>query len=163
MDLKTKPNIYFASAIRGDSERAGQSVILLIQWLKESGFTVLNDHIGDDDAIEAFARKIGKIKENLTAEDVEKQDIDWLNQAEYVIAEISGASTGTGREIEYARTKGKFGHRPAQILCLYNQKDEFFASPMIRGMTADRYENISIVSYNDIECAKKIIKKFLKL
>ena len=58
---------------------------------------------------------------------MERQDIEWLDQATHVIAEISGVSTGTGREIEYARTKGVLGKTPAKILCLYhNLSDEVF-------------------------------------
>lgn len=162
MDSKQKSLVYFAAAIRGNRKRE-KDIISLINWLKENGAIVLTEHVGTNNPIETFARKIGKTKKSLTPGDIEKQDISWLNQTEYVIAEISGASTGTGREIEYARTKGKLGHKPAQILCLYRQKEEFSVSPMIRGMTKDRYDNVSIIAYHNLKHAKEIIKKFLKL
>ncbi|MFH1671277.1 MAG: hypothetical protein ABH889_00665 [Candidatus Portnoybacteria bacterium] len=160
--MNSKPIVYFISAIRGVRKRK-ENVISLIQWLKELGVTILTEHVGANDPIEAQEKLFGKTKGSLTAEDIEKRDIAWLNQAEYVIAEISGASTGAGREIEYARTKEHFGHKAAQILCLYHQEDEFFASPMVRGMTKDRYKNVTITAYQDIEQAKGIIKKFLEL
>jgi hypothetical protein len=106
---------------------------------------------------------VGKEKANLLAEDVEQQDIAWLDQATHVIAEISGASTGTGREIEYARTKGGFGKVSAKVLCLYHTEREFFASPMVRGMTPDRYPNVAIRSYADVVEAKSLIKDFLEV
>ncbi|MBU2109470.1 nucleoside 2-deoxyribosyltransferase [Patescibacteria group bacterium] len=160
--MNPKPVIYFAAAIRGNRQRK-KEVINLIQWLKRNGVIVLTEHVGEDNPIEVFAQKINKTKNDLTAEDIERRDINWLNQAEYVIAEISGASTGVGREIEYARTKGSFGQKSAQILCLYHQEEEFFASPMIRGMTKDRYKNITISSYKNLGQAKEIIKNFLGL
>lgn len=148
MDNKEKI-IYFAAAMRGD--RAMETTFHeLIAFLKESGLVVLTEHMLD---------KNHDTKNS--PEHIEKRDIAWLDEAAYVIAEISGASTGTGREIEYARTKKHFGKTPANILCLYHIDREFSASPMIRGMTPDRYPNVSVKSYRDIEQAKEIIKRFL--
>lgn len=154
--------VYFAGAIRGD--RALSNVIIgLINFIKQDlGLPVLTEHVGTEDPIREFADKIGKKKENLTAEDIESQDIEWLNKSTHVIAEISGASTGTGREIEYARTKGGFGKIPSKVLCLYRRDREFFASPMIRGMTKDKYPNITIKSYETEEEARRIVGEFLK-
>ena len=134
----------------------------IVRYVKVLGFPLLTEHVGTDDPIATFAKKIGKTKENLTAEDIENQDIQWLDQATHVIAEISGASTGTGREIEYARTKGRLGKVAAKILCLYQTEREFYASPMIRGMDNKRYPEMTIKSYKDITEAKTIIEKFLR-
>src|SRR3989344_4812651 len=126
--------VYFAGAIRGDRTLA-EVIIKLVNYIKtDLNLQVLTEHVGSEKPIETFAEKIGKSVENLSAEDIEKQDIDWLNQSSHIIAEISGASTGTGREIEYARTKEHFGKTPTKVLCIYNQDREYFASPMIRGM-----------------------------
>jgi len=51
----------------------------------------------------------------------------------------------------------------AKVLCLYHKDREFFASPMIRGMTPDRYPNVTVRSYADIAEAKSLIKKFLEV
>lgn len=153
--------VYFAGAIRGD--RVMANVIQeIIGYIKGLGFPVLTEHVGADDPIATFAGKVGKTKETLTAEDIENQDIAWLDQATHVIAEISGASTGTGREIEYARTKENFGKKPATILCLYREDREFYASPMIRGMDSARYPNVKIGVYRDIGEMKSIIERFLE-
>jgi len=160
MGLNNKKIVYFAGAIRG--ERIMEKIIKdIVAYIKNLGLQVLTEHVGADDPIASFADKIGKTKKDLTAEDIEEQDIQWLNQATHVIAEISGASTGTGREIEYARTKGDFGKVPAIILCLYQIEREFYASPMIRGMSNNRYPNIIIKSYIYINQAKEIINEFL--
>ena len=146
MKNKDEKIVYFAGAIRGDIIMA-EIMQEIVSYIKDLGFIVLSEHVGAEKPIETFARKIGKTLENLTVEDIEKQDIKWLDQSTHVIAEISGASTGTGREIEYARTKGNFGKTTAEILCVYRKDREFYASPMIRGMSEDRYPNIKIKSY----------------
>lgn len=152
--------VYFAGAIRGDRAVA-TTMLALVRFIQELGLPVLTEHVAAEDPIATFASKIGKTKDNLLAEDVEQQDITWLDQATHVVAEISGASTGTGREIEYARNKEHFGKTPAKVLVLYNSKREFFASPMIRGMTTDRYLNVVIRSYATLEDAQGIIREFL--
>ncbi len=149
--MNNKKQVYFAGAIRGDRIEA-ENIILLIHYIQRLGHEVLTEHIAE--------RKI--IDKNMKAEDIEKRDIAWLDSATHIIAEISGASTGTGREIEYARTKHHFGKIKANILCLYGEAREFFASPMIRGMTPERYENVSVKKYKDVQEAKEVIEKFLE-
>ena len=151
MKKEIKKQVYFAGAIRGDRIEA-ENIISFIHYIQELGHKVLTEHIAD--------KKISDKK--MKAEDIEKRDIAWLDCANHVIAEISGASTGTGREIEYARVKHYFGNKKARILCLYESKREFSASPMIRGMTPERYENVIIRKYKSIKEAKEIIKKFLE-
>ena len=140
---------------------AADTIARLIRYIKELGLPVLTEHVGADDPVGAFAAKIGTSKETLRALDVERQDIAWLDQATHVVAEISGPSTGTGREIEYARTKGFFDKVPAQILVLYHREREYFASPMISGMTPERYPNVIIRSYATLQEAKDLIREFL--
>ncbi len=160
MENKNQKIVYFAGAIRGDRIMA-KTMKEMVDYIKDLGYQVLTEHVGTDDPIATFAGKIGKTKETLTAEDIENQDISWLNQSTHVVAEISGASTGTGREIEYARTKGELGRVPAIILCLYQVEREFYASPMVRGMDNERYKNVIIKSYKDIADAKGGIEEFL--
>ena len=154
--------IYFAGAIRGDRSLA-HVMREIVEFVQSLGLAVLTEHVIADDPIATFAGKVGKEKADLLAEDVERQDIAWLDQATHVVAEISGASTGTGREIEYARTKGSFGKVNAKVLCLYHTEREFFASPMVRGMTPDRYPNVAVRSYADVAEAKSLIEKFLEV
>jgi hypothetical protein len=108
MGDKNKKIVYCAGAIRGDRVMA-ETIRDIISFIQSLGYVVLTEHVGTADPIQVFAEKVGKTKDTLTAEDIERQDIAWLDQATHVVAEISGASTGTGREIEYARTKGALG------------------------------------------------------
>ena len=148
--MNNNKQVYFAGAIRGDRAEA-ENIIALIRHIQGLGYEVLTEHIAEKKVSDA----------DMKAEDIEKRDIAWLDSATHVIAEISGASTGTGREIEYARQKHHFGNIKADILCLYDEAREFSASPMIRGMTQERYENIIVKRYKDVQEAKKIIEKFL--
>jgi len=158
----TSKIVYFAGAIRGDRAVA-DTMMALIKFIRGLGLPVLTEHVAAEDPIATFAGKIRKTKDTLLTEDVERQDIAWLDQATHVVAEISGASTGTGREIEYARNKERFGKTPTKVLVLYHNEREFFASPMIRGMTADCYPNVAIKSYTTLEDAKIIVRKFLSV
>lgn len=155
-----KPLVYFAGAIRGD-RRFAKTLRELVTYIKSMGFTVLTEHVGEKHPIANLAHKLHKETKDLTAQDIEKRDISWLDSATHVIAEISGSSTGTGREIEYARVKDCFGKTRAKILCLYLKSREFYASPMIRGMTQDRYPNVHVQYYATIREAEEIIKKFI--
>lgn len=154
-------NVYVAGAIRGDRSRAAV-IRAFIEHIQSLGFTVLSEHLAAEHPNEALAAVIGVPYKDLTVEQIEKQDINWLDQAAYVIAEVSGASTGTGREVEYARLKHTFGKTPAAILCLYQTSVEENVSAMIRGMTPDRYQNVTVRPYASIEEAKDVIKAFLK-
>lgn len=154
--------VYFAGAIRGDRSLA-YAMREIVAFVQNLGIPVLTEHVVSNDPVATFANKIGKEKANLLPEDIERQDIAWLAQATHVIAEISGASTGTGREIEYARTKGNLGQVHAQILCLYHKDREYFASPMIRGMTPDRYPNVTIRSYANTNEIASLVKEFLAI
>jgi predicted house-cleaning noncanonical NTP pyrophosphatase (MazG superfamily) len=145
-----KPIVYFAGAIRGD-RIAATTMRKLIVSVQDFGARVLAEHVASTNPVD-----------NLPAAAIERRDIAWLDQATHVIAEISGASTGTGREIEYARTKHKMGKPRAKILCLYQREREFYASPMIRGMTQDRYPNVEVRSYKNINEAQRLIRDFLR-
>jgi hypothetical protein len=142
--------VYFAAAIRGDRSFA-KTVKELIWFLKENGATVLTEHLTKNDPVD-----------RMPAEEIETRDIKWLDEATHVIAEISGGSTGVGREIEYARNKELFGKVPAKVLCLYQYDREFYASPMIRGMTSDRYPNVVVRPHQDLKEAKSAILEFIK-
>ncbi len=152
--------LYFAGAVTGDRVAAG-SITAMIRYIQSLNIKVLSEHIAEERPNEFLAAIFGKKEHELTAEDIETQDITWLNEATHVIAEITGPSTGTGREVEYARTKGHFGKIPAEVLCLYQLEKEMQASKMIRGMKKEKYPNVTVRVYKEIEEAKEIIKKFL--
>ena len=159
--MKKKIQVYFAAPIRGE-RILPKNIIGLASYIQKLGYPILNDHVGQIDPIGYQAKKLGKPKGEVLPAEIERYDTNLLNKATHFIAEISAGSTGTGREIEYARNKGSFGKIPAKVLCLYEKNREFFASPFVRGMTPADYPNVAIKSYEDLEEAKLIIKEFLK-
>ena len=156
-----KNQVYFAGPIRGE-RILPETLIELAKYIENHlGYPILNDHVGQKDPIGYQAKKLGKPKGQVLPAEIERYDIRLLDKATHFIAEISSGSTGTGREIEYARTKGSFGKIPAKVFCLYAKDREFYASPFVRGMTPADYPNVTIKSYEDLEEAKLLIKEFL--
>jgi hypothetical protein len=161
MQDTVEPTVYFAGAIRGD-RTLGPLMKEMVRFIKEElEIPVLSEHVAEDNPQEAFAKKIGKPVSDITDRDVEKQDIAWIQASTHVIAEISGASTGAGREIEYARLKHLDGEIPAKVLCLYRADLQANVSRMITGMTHS-YHNVFVCGYANIEDAKSIIRLFLR-
>lgn len=142
--------VYFSAAIRGDRVMAG-TIKELAQFVKSLPVIFLNPRIGDDDPV----------SHDMLAHEIEKRDIDEVNRCTHLIAEISGASSGVGREIERAHMKHYLGYRRAEVLSLCKRQYEHSASPMLMGMDKDRYPNVTVALYADVSEAKAHIKKFL--
>ncbi len=153
--------IYVARAIRGEKSDLVEFFIPCVSLLvREHNHQIINPHVFENNPIEVLARTVfKKTAAELTAEEIQNFDIQRLNESEIVIAEFSGASTGVGREIEYARTKHSFGNPAANILCLHHKHYESSASPMIRGMSHRDYPNVFVHCY-DKENLRKILIEF---
>lgn len=155
-------SVYFAAAVRGDRSLAAV-VHDLIYHIIAQGFIVLDRHVAEENPRAAMAKNLGIDLADLTVELVEKTDINWVNQCKYFIIEFSGASTGAGRELGQAMYRHLLGlgFPPAKILCLYRMDRASQATPMITGMTKDRYPDVQVEEYRDTEHAKGIINNFL--
>ncbi len=156
-----KTAVYFAGAIRGN-RNFGHFVKGMIEHIQNKGVVVLSEHIIKDNPNALLAEKIGKPYEKLTVTDIESQDIAWIDQASHFIAEVSGASTGVGREIEYATTR----HLPSTrrhlpILCLYHNSIRETVSAMVRGMNSERYPHVRIAGYDTLAEACDLLDTFL--
>lgn len=133
--------IYFAGSISGG--RADVAIYKeLIEYLNNYG-TVLTEFIGNTELSE-----IGEDK--LTDKEIHDRDIEWLFDADILVAEVSTPSLGVGYEIGRAFEKGK------KILCLYRQQEGKRLSAMIAGNNS-----IFTAKYKDINEAKIIINRFL--
>ena len=134
--------IYFSGSIRGGREN--QKIYKsLINHLKKFG-QVLTEHIGE----EATTDK----GESLPDSNIHKRDMEWLNQADVVVAEVTTPSLGVGYEIGRALETEK------PILCLYKNEKERKISAMIKG--APQIEN---KPYKNLTEGKKFISNFLKI
>ncbi len=115
--------IYFAGSIRGgreDVELYGQIVDLL-----SAHGHVLTEHVGQLDHGE----------DDLSDEAIFQRDMEWLDQADAVVAEVTVPSHGVGYEIARAETLGK------PTLCLYRPDAGRSLSALIAGNPRIRCES----------------------
>ncbi len=85
-------NIYFAGAIRGGREDA-DLYSRIIQLLRTFG-NVLTEHVGDTTLL--------KKELFLSEKEIFDRDMQWLDQADLFIAEVSTPSLGVGYELAIA-------------------------------------------------------------
>jgi nucleoside 2-deoxyribosyltransferase len=133
--------IYFAGSIRGgrdDKDLYAQ----IIKKLEAYG-AVLTEHIGDSE-LTTFG------EQNSTDIDIYQRDMNWLNESDIVVAEVTTPSLGVGYEI--GQMEGK---KP--ILCLFREQEGRRLSPMIVGNA-----NLQVQEYKTIEDIDGILDSFFK-
>ncbi len=107
--------IYFCGSIRGG--RRDEALYRdIISRMKNKGFIVLTEHIGSPEVM--------GLEAEMTDSQIWEQDMEWLREADLVIAECSTPSLGVGYELAVARTLGK------PVWCFYR------SSPDGRGLSA---------------------------
>ena len=133
--------IYFAGAIRGGREDA-QLYESIIAYLGKKG-QVLTEHVGSldlDNKGETFRND----------EDIYKRDIEWLQSADIVVAEVTTPSLGVGYELGIAEKL------QIPILCLFRAEMGKILSAMIQGNTS-----FTCREYKKLIEAKKWINAFI--
>ena len=134
--------IYFAGAIRGGREDA-EFYFNIIHYLEKFG-VVLTEHVGNTELSEK-----GEISR--TDNDIFQRDLNWLQSADVVVAEVSTPSLGVGYELGIAE-KLKI-----PVLCLYRPIKGKRLSAMINGN-----EKFQCRAYQGLDEAKTHINNFLK-
>jgi hypothetical protein len=135
--------IYFSGSIAGGREQ--QPIYqYVVHRLKSLGHTVLTEHVADPG--------LTGPEPNVPAREVYRRDIDWLEQADAVIADISTPSLGVGYEIGYALERG------TPTLCIY--RDGLFVSKMITGNPSP---HLTIAAYRDTSELDRHIDAFLEV
>ncbi len=132
--------IYFAGSITGG--RQDQALYLEIVKLLTNYGEVLTEHISD-----AIVTEKGEM---LDVEYIFNRDVDWLEQSDVVVAEVTVTSMGVGYELGIAEKLGK------KVLCLHRPNPEKRLSAMIAGN-----KNFSIQPYENLEEVKSIFDKEL--
>lgn len=135
--------IYFGGSIRGGRDDSALYADL-IDRLGSYG-TVLTEHVGESD-IEASEEQAG-----MTDRDIHEQDIQWLRQAEVVVAEVTTPSLGVGYEIGRAVAWEK------PVLCLYRPDAEADLSAMIRGNDA-----VTVAEYRESSELEPVFRSFFE-
>ena len=122
--------IYFCGSIRGGRQLA-LTYKTLITMLMEHG-KVLTEHLGSDEIIQSRDRV-------LSDKAIHDRDMQWIVEADVMVAEVTVPSLGVGYEIGRAMEMGK------PILCLFNSGSEQSLSAMIAGsdgVVQHYYENV---------------------
>ncbi len=133
--------IYFACSISGGrkDEKAYQ---YLVQVLTEMGIDVPTAHIAETGVEEVDARE--------KPGDIYNRDVNWIQESDLLIAEVSTPSHGVGYEIGYALDLKK------PVLCLY-QKD-VVVSKMITG---NPHWLLTVMEYKNLSNAEEILRTYL--
>ena len=134
-------NIYFACSITGGREF--ESVYReLVDALTAGGHEIPTSHLAQSEAIEK--------ERKLSPRDVYTRDVNWIENCDALIAEVSVPSHGVGYEIGYALQAGK------PVLCLYQEGRKI--SKMITG---NPHPSLSMESYSEVVDALMKARSFL--
>lgn len=131
--------IYFAGSITGGRDDA-QLYTEIIEYLKGFG-EVLTEHIG--------SKNISSMGEDNHIF-IHDRDMNWLLDADVIVAEVTTPSLGVGYEIGRAIENHK------KVLCLYRPQEGKRLSAMVRGC-----KGIAVIEYNDFASIKEKVAEFL--
>jgi hypothetical protein len=132
--------IYFSGSIRGG--RSDQRLYLeLIRHLKGYG-NVLTEHLGDEGLTPEG-------EDGMTDAQIYSRDVDWIREADVVVAEVTTPSLGVGYEI----AKAEEFNRP--MLCLYRGNSNRPLSAMIAGN-----ESLDLREYHELGKALELVDQF---
>lgn len=118
-----------------------ENYVKIINHLKQHG-EVLTEHVGQKNVFE--------LEKNNSSEFIWQRDMQWLKQADVVIAEVTQPSLGVGYELGIAEKLEK------KTLCLYCPRQEKRLSKMVSGN-----KNFEVVNYAKLEEALKLIDEFI--
>ena len=132
--------IYFGFTVAGD--RSGlDTARRVVRLLEELGHEVLTRHLVDDNAWEADRR--------ISAQNVYRRDMAWLEQCELFIAEVCGSSFGLGFETGYL-----LGATNKRVILLYRRELEGKVSLLISG---NSHANCTLMPYATVEEVENFI------
>jgi nucleoside 2-deoxyribosyltransferase len=132
--------IYFGVTVAGDRS-AIDTARKVVQLLEQLGHEVLTRHLVDDNAWES--------DRSISARDVYRRDMAWLEQCELFIAEVSGSSFGLGFETGFL-----LGATNKRVVLLYRREVEQRISLLISG---NAHENCTLVPYATFEDVETFI------
>ncbi len=133
--------IYFSGAISGGRENA-PIYEHIVAWLQARGHLVPSAHVADPAVLSR--------ESNLSPRQVYQRDVDWIEQSDGMVAEVSTPSLGVGYEIGYALSRG------LPVLCLYRRG--VFVSRMITGNPAS---DLVVIDYASLDELEKHLETFL--
>jgi nucleoside 2-deoxyribosyltransferase len=133
--------IYFACSISGGRQDEGVYQ-KMVQVLLSMGMDVPSAHIS-----ETGIEQIDGLEE---ASDIYQRDVNWIEESDLLIAEVSTPSHGVGYEIAYALNLSK------PVFCLYNQGE--VVSKMITG---NSHSLLTVSSYQEWTDAEIKLREYI--
>jgi nucleoside 2-deoxyribosyltransferase len=135
-------NIYFACSITGGREFEAVYQALTAAMLAD-GHEVPTAHLADTTVVQLEAV--------VSPGDVYRRDVNWIANADALIAEVSVPSHGVGYEIGFALHAGK------RVLCLSQQGRK--VSKMVSG---NPDPNLTVQTYKDNQEAIALVREFIE-
>jgi nucleoside 2-deoxyribosyltransferase len=132
--------IYFGFTVAGDRSTI-ETARGVVRVLEDLGHEVLTRHLVSDNAWEADRL--------ISAQDVYRRDMAWLELCDIFIAEVSGSSFGLGFETGYL-----LGATNKQVILLYRRELEKNVSLLISGNT---HPNCTLAPYATIAEAEEFV------
>jgi nucleoside 2-deoxyribosyltransferase len=134
-------NVYFACSVTGgrEAEAAYQTIVAT---LESDGHIVPTAHLSQPDVI--------ALEAVVDPQEVYTRDIDWINDCQALIAEVSTPSHGVGYEISYALSIGK------PVLCCYQQ-----SKPVSKMLAGNTHSTLHLKPYQSPAEIAHIVREFL--
>lgn len=148
--------IYFSASIKGENAdpELGYQVVT---DLKKSGYTVLSEHVGSRTSEEMSAKllettgvDVAQLTEPERAAFIRKIDTEWVDEADFLVVVITGASLGVGMEIERALSKPDRGLQVTPIYCFVHEEYFSVLSAMVRGVIEEQFMLFPYGNFADI-------------
>ena len=117
----------------------------IVELLEELGHEVLTRHLIREDAWQA--------DRSVSPQEVYRRDLNWLQQCDLFVAEVSGSSFGLGFETGYV-----LGATTKKVSLFYRRDVEKKISLLITGIT---HPNCKLVPYSDLEEVENWIRSNL--
>ncbi len=136
--------IYFGFTVAGDRS-SGTTAARIVELLEELGHEVLTRHLIREDAWQA--------DRSVSPQEVYRRDLNWLQQCDLFVAEVSGSSFGLGFETGYV-----LGATTKKVSLFYRRDVEKKISLLITGIT---HPNCKLVPYSDLEEVENWIRSNL--
>ena len=139
--------IYFACSITGGRDHA-HVYPEIVKIIKDAGMHVLSEAFADPTI--KSSQGLG-MKKGMAAEEVWQWDLNWLEEAHAIIAEVTQPSLGVGYEIAKAHEYGK------PVLALYHPRPGHRLTAMVKGAP-----NVLVFEYQNVEETKPVIAEFVQ-
>ena len=149
--------IYFSTSLKGQNAdpALGHQVVTYLQQL---GHTVLSEHVGARTSAELqalFAQNSGVDQTGMDATAkarvIRMADMRWVDEADVLVAVITGASLGVGMEIERALLKPERGLPVTSIYCFVAEECFQGLSAMVQGVAEQNFHLFRFGTFSDIQ------------